>query len=91
MTPSDLPVPHVLNAELARVRVAVARARDDIAEGRMPVMSDVQSLVAGVCAVAEQAARAGAADAGTAAALEGLMAELNALEQDVRANRDKFD
>ena len=55
--PSGPPVPHVLAGELARVRVAVARAKDDLAQGRMPVLSDLESMVAGVCATVERVVR----------------------------------
>ena len=57
MSPAEPPLPHKLAAELARVRVAVARARDDLAEGRIPNLADLQSLVAGVCAATVEAAR----------------------------------
>lgn len=90
--PSGPPAPHVLAGELARVRVAVARAKDDLAQGRMPDLADLQSLVAGVCASVERAARPEAgADAGAAQALEGLLAELNALEDEVRKYRARME
>lgn len=89
--PSGPPLPHVLAGELARVRVAVARAKDDLAQGRMPDLADLQSLVAGVCAAVERAARpAAGTDAGAAQALESLLAELNALEDEVRMFRDRM-
>ena len=90
--PLGPPLPHVLAGELARVRVAVARAKDDLAQGRMPDLADLQSLVAGVCAAVERTARPEAGtDAGAAQALEGLLAELNALEDEVRKYRERID
>ena len=90
--PSGPPLPHVLAGEMARVRVAVARAKDDLAQGRMPDLADLQSLVAGVCAAVERAAGpAAGTDAGAAQALEGLLAELNALEDEVRKYRERID
>lgn len=96
------PLPHKLAAELARVRVAVARARDDLAEGRIPNLADLQSLVAGVCAATVEAARPAAIPgvapdiipdiipgASLAATLETLLAELNALEDEVQKFRDR--
>ncbi len=90
--PPGPPLPHMLAAELARVRVAVARAKDDLAHGRMPNLQDLQSLVAGVCGSAVQAIRSDAAasagpDAGLAATLETLLVELNALEDEVQKYR----
>lgn len=103
MSPAEPPLPHKLAAELARVRVAVARARDDLAEGRIPNLADLQSLVAGVCAATVEAARPAAPipgvapgiipgavpDASLAAVLETLLAELNALEDEVQKFRDR--
>lgn len=99
MSPAEPPLPHKLAAELARVRVAVARARDDLAEGRIPNLADLQSLVAGVCAATVEAARPAAPipgiipgavpDASLAATLETLLAELNALEDEVQKFRDR--
>jgi len=91
--PGGPPVPHVLAGELARVRVAVARAKDDLAQGEMPNLADLQSLVAGVCAAAERAvvSRAGGgADVGAAQALESLLAELNSLEDEVQKFRERM-
>ena len=86
--PPGPPLPHKLAAELARVRVAVARAKDDLAEGRIPNLADLQSLAAGVCAAAEGAAGPGvAANAAAAATLENLLTELNALEDEIRKFR----
>ena len=83
---SDSASPQALAGQLARVRVAVARAKDDLAEGRMPVLSDLETLVAGVCA--------SVAGAGTgiaeAQALEALLAELNSLEDEVRLFRSRL-
>ena len=98
MSPADQPpgppAPHMLASEMARVRVAVARAKDDLAEGRMPNLQDLQSLVAGVCGSAVQAIRADAAvgagpDSSLAATLETLLGELNALEGEVQKYRDR--
>jgi hypothetical protein len=81
----------VLAGELARVRVAVARAKDDLAQGRMPDLADLQSLVAGVCAAVERGVQpAAAGDPAQAQALESLLAELNALEDEVRKFRDRM-
>ena len=91
--PSGPPAPHMLASEMARVRVAVARAKDDLAQGRMPNLKDLQSLVAGVCGSAVQAIRSDAAaggagpDAGLAATLEALLVELNTLEDEVQKYR----
>lgn len=98
MSPAEPPLPHKLAAELARVRVAVARAQDDLAEGRIPNLADLQSLVAGVCAATVEAARSAPVpggvpslipDASLAATLETLLAELNALEDEVQKFRDR--
>lgn len=94
--PAGPPAPHLLASEMARVRVAVARAKDDLAEGRMPNLQDLQSMVAGVCGSAVQAIRSDAAvgagpDTSLAATLEGLLVELNALEDEVRKYRDRID
>ena len=72
--------------QLARVRVAVARAKDDLAEGRMPVLADLETLVAGVCASVEGAAT----NTAQAEALEAVLGELNALEDEVRRFRDRL-
>lgn len=88
--PSGPPIPHVLAGELARVRVAVARAKDDLAQGRMPDLADLQSLVAGVCAAVGRSAEPAATDPAQASALEGLLAELNSLEDEVRKFRDRL-
>ena len=89
--PPGPPLPSVLAAELARVRVAVARAKDDLAQGQMPNLADLQSLVGGVCAAVERTARpAAGTNADAAQALESLLAELNALEDEVRKFRDRM-
>jgi hypothetical protein len=86
---SDAPA-RAFEGQLARVRVAVARAKDDLAEGRMPVLSDLQSLVAGVCASVEGAANPGGGNIAQAEALEAVLAELNALENEVRLFRNRL-
>jgi hypothetical protein len=89
--PPGPPAPHVLAGELARVRVAGARAKDDLAEDRMPDLADLRSLVAGVCATALRSAEPGAAqDPAQASALEALLAELELLEDEVRRFRDRL-
>lgn len=88
--PSGPPAPHVLAGELARVRVAVARAKDDLAQGQMPDLADLQSLVAGVCAaIVRPDGSAVTQDAAQASALEGLLVELDTLENEVRKYRDR--
>ena len=88
---SGPPAPHVLAGELARVRVAVARARDDLAHDRLPELGDLQSLVAGVCATVERAVPTmGKAGVAEVQALEGLLAEITALEDEVRKFRDRM-
>lgn len=89
--PLGPPAPHVLAGELARVRVAVARAKDDLAQDRMPDLADLRSLVAGVCATALRGTEPGAgADPAQASALEALLAELDMLEDEVRKFRDRL-
>lgn len=89
--PSGPPAPHVLAGELARVRVAVARAKDDLAQDRMPDLGDLRSMVAGVCATAlHGAGSGGGADPAQASALEALLAELDILEDEVRKFRDRL-
>ena len=89
--PPGPPAPRALAGELARVRVAVARAKDDLAQGRMPVLADLESMVAGVCATVEGSARSGTGtNTAEAEALEALLAELNALEDEIRLFRDRM-
>jgi len=90
--PSGPPAPHVLAGELGRVRVAIARAKDDLAQDRMPDLADLRSMVAGVCATALHGAESGGAgvDPAQASALEALLAELEVLEDEVRKFRDRL-
>jgi len=89
--PAHPPAPHVLTGELARVRVAIARAKDDLAQDRMPDLADLRSMVAGVCATALHGAESGGApDPAKASALEALLAELEVLEDEVRKFRDRL-